>query len=64
MECFYRSKSFDEEEKSISGYRKRMFREWGEKQMFQLTEQLVSDQARAIRKNSWLSELELGASVT
>ena len=26
MECFYRSKPFDEEEKPIRGYRKRMFR--------------------------------------
>ena len=27
--------------------------------MFQSTEQRVCDQARAIRKNGWLSELEL-----
>ena len=28
MECFYRSKLFDEEGKPIRGYRQRMFREW------------------------------------
>ena len=28
MECFYRSKPFDEEGKPIWGYRQRMFREW------------------------------------
>ena len=61
MECFYRSKPFDEEVKSIRGYRKKMFREWREKGMFDLTEQRVFDQARTIRKNGWLSELELEA---
>ena len=38
-----------------------MFREWGERGMFELTEQRVFDQARAIRNNGWLSELELEA---
>ena len=59
MECFYRSRPFDEEGKPIRGYRQRMFREWKEKGMFESTEQRVCDQARAIRKNGWLSELEL-----
>ena len=61
IEYFYRSKPFDEEGKSIRGYRKKMFREWREKGMFDLTEQRVCDQARTIRKNGWLSELELEA---
>ena len=61
MECFYRSKPFDEEGKPIRGYRQRMFREWRDRGMFESTEQRVSDQARAIRKNGWLSELELEA---
>ena len=59
MECFYRSKPFDEEGKPIRGYRQRMFRKWRVRGMFESTEQRVSDQARAIRKNGWLSELEL-----
>ena len=51
MECFYRSKPFDEEGKPIRGHRKKMFREWKERGMFESTEQRVHDQARAIRKN-------------
>ena len=61
MECFYRSKPFDEEGKSIRGYRQRIFREWKGRGMFESTEQRVCDQARAIRRNGWLSELELEA---
>ena len=59
MECFYRSKPFDEEGKPIRGYRQRMFREWRDRGLFESTEQRVCDQARAIRKNRWLSQLEL-----
>ena len=59
MEYFYRSKPFDEEGKSVRGYRKRLFRKWRERGMFESTEQRVCVQARAIRKNGWLSELEL-----
>ena len=61
MECFYRSKPFDEEGKPVSGYRQRLFREWRDRGLFESTEQHVCDQARAIRKNGWLSELELEA---
>ena len=61
MKCFYRSKPFDEERKPIRRYRKRMFREWRERRMFESTEQRVCDQARAIRKDDWLLELELEA---
>ena len=38
-----------------------MFIEWGESGMFESTEQRVCDKARAIRKNGWLSEIELEA---
>jgi len=38
-----------------------MFREWRERGVFESTEQRVCDQARAIRKNGWLSEAELDA---
>ena len=61
MECFYRSKPFDEEGKPVRGYRQRMFREWRDRGLLESTEQRVCDQARAIRKNGWLSELELEA---
>ena len=61
MECFYRSKTFDEEGKPIRGHRKRMFIEWRERGMFESTEQRVCDQLRTIRKDGWLSELELEA---
>ncbi|XP_063591307.1 uncharacterized protein LOC134768408 [Penaeus indicus] len=57
MECFYRSKPFDENGKPSRGYRQRMFREWRNRGGFESTEQRISDQARAIRKNGWLSEL-------
>ena len=59
MECFYRTKPFDEERKSVRGYRQRMFREWRDKGLFESTEKRVCDQARAIRKNGWLSQIEL-----
>ena len=38
-----------------------MFREWIEWEMNESTEQRVCDQTRAIRKNGWLSVLELEA---
>ena len=31
MECFCRSKPFDEEEKPVREYKKRIFREWGDR---------------------------------
>ena len=40
-------KTFDLDGKPIRGYRQRLMNEWRD------------DQARAIRKNGWLSELEL-----
>ena len=61
MECFYRSKPFDEEGKPFRGYRKRLFRERRERGMFESTEQRMCDQARAIRKNGWLSKFGLEA---
>ena len=38
-----------------------MFREWRDRGLFESTEQRVCDQARAIWKNGWLSQLELEA---
>ena len=59
MECFFRSKPFDDDGKPIRGYRQRMMQEWKEYGIFEITEQRLCNQARAIRKNSWLSDLEL-----
>ena len=61
MECFYRSKPFDEEGKPVRRYRQRMFREWRDRGLFESTEERVCDQARAIRKNGLLLQLELEA---
>ena len=59
MECFFRSKSFDNDRKPIKGYRQRMMQEWKEHGVFEISKQRLCDQARAIRKNGWLSDLEL-----
>ena len=59
MECYYRSRPFDENGKPVRGYRQRMFREWRNKGLFESTGRRICDQARAIRKNGWLSEIEL-----
>ena len=53
MERFFRNKSFDDDSKPIRGYRQRMMQEWKEHGVFEITEQRLCDQARAIRKNSW-----------
>jgi len=37
----------------------RIMREWRERGVFYISEQRLCDQARAIRKNGWLSDLEL-----
>ena len=54
MECYLKSKPVNENGVPIRGYRQRMFRVWQEIGLFESTEQ-----ARAIRKNGWLSELEI-----
>ena len=57
MECFFRIKPFDDDCKPIR-YRQQMTQEWKEHGVFEITEQQLCDQARAIRKNGWLSDLE------
>ena len=51
MDCFFRSKTFDDDGKTIRGYRQLMMQEWKEHGVFEITEQRLCDQARAIRKN-------------
>ena len=43
MECFYRSKPFDEEAKPVRGYRHRIFREWRDRGFFESTKRCVCD---------------------
>ena len=59
MECFYLSKSFSEDRKPQRGHRQRMHRIWKERGVFPTSEQRICDQSRAIRKNGWLTDIEL-----
>ena len=56
---FFRSKLSDDEGKLIRGYRQRIVQEWKKHGIFEIAEQRLCDQARAIGKNGWLSDLEL-----
>ena len=46
-------------EPKIRGYRKRMLSLWLQKGMFWVLEQRLVDQANTIRRNSWMTELEI-----
>ena len=46
-------------EPQIRGYRKYMLSFWLQKGMFWLSEQRLVDQTNAIRRNSWMTELEM-----
>ena len=53
MRCFYQS------DLTRRGCRKRMITTWREIGTFEITEQRLVDQARVIRTNEWLTEVEL-----
>ena len=53
MECYLLS------EPKIRGHRKRMLSLWQQKGMFWVSEQRLVDQANTIRRNSWMTELEI-----
>ena len=53
MRCFYQSDS------TGRGYQKRMIAIWREIGTFEITEQRFANQARVVRKNEWLNEVEL-----
>ena len=53
MECYLLSES------KIRGYSKRMLSLWQQKGMFWVSEQRLVDQANTIRRNSWMTELEI-----
>ena len=59
MECYYLSKPVEENDRPIRGYRQRMFKKWQDRGMFDSTKQSICKQARAIRKNGWLTNVEL-----
>ena len=53
MECYLLS------EPKIRGYRKHMLSLWLQKGMLWVSEQRLVDQANIIRRNSWMTELEI-----
>ena len=53
MRCYIESNP------SARGYRKRMLTIWKEIGVFEVTEQRLADQVRAIKVNGWLSEVEI-----
>ena len=53
MECYLLS------EPKTRGYRKRMPSLWLQKGMFWVSEQRLVDQANTIRRDSWMTELEI-----
>ena len=53
MECYLLS------EPKVRGYRKCMLSLWLNKGMFWVSEQRLVDQANTIRRNSWMTELEI-----
>ena len=53
MECYLLS------ERRIRGHRKCLLSLWLQKGMFWVSEQRLADQANTIRRNSWMTELEI-----
>ena len=53
MECYFLS------ELKIRGYRKGMLSLWLQKGMFWVSEQRLVNQANTIRRNSWMTDLEI-----
>ena len=60
IECYYKSNPVDGNGVPLKGYRQRIYREWFQRGPFgDAREKRICDQARAIRKNGWLKEVEL-----
>ena len=53
MECFYRSKAFDEEGKPVRGYRQKMFGEWRENCFNQHSNVYVTKYQKLAKMNSF-----------
>ena len=59
MECYFLSRPLEEESKPVRGYRRRIHNIWKEQYRTEITEQHLCDQGRMIRKNEWITRLEL-----
>ena len=59
MKCYFLSRPLDEECKPVQGYRRRMLNIWKERYHTETAEQCLCDLARMIRKNEWITKLEL-----
>ena len=59
IECYYLSTPTDVNGRPVRGYRRRMHNFWKERGLPTITEQRLYDQARIIRKNEWLTRVEL-----
>ena len=46
-------------EPKVRGYRKRMLSLWLQEGMFWVSEQRLVDQTNTVRRNSWITELEI-----
>ena len=58
MEYYFLSRPVDDKGKSVTGY-SRMHNIWKERYGTEITEQRLRDQARMIKKNEWITKLEL-----
>ena len=59
MDCYFFSRPVEEDGKPVRGYGRRMHNIWKERYGTEITEQCLCDQARMIRKNEWITKLEL-----
>ena len=59
MKCYYKSKPLMGRAGGKGGYMNRMFNHWNEIGIFPSSRERIANQARKIRTNNWLSELEL-----
>ena len=59
MECYFLTKPVDEDDKPVRGYRTRMHNIWKEQYGKEITDQHLDEQARMIKKNEWITKLEL-----
>ena len=60
MECHYLSNPEDDSGRAVRGYRKRMHGMWQSRGGdLEVSEQRLCDQVRGIKKNGWLSQVEV-----
>jgi len=59
MERYLRSKVLDDNGVPMKRYRRRMYKEWKEHGLFDISEQRVWERAKAIKKYGWFTELRL-----